>query len=412
MTLLSDRMQWPYPDIDEDPWYETFQGLIAQQDASGYAAREDRHLIISTAASVSFTASTGVLGWTAGIDLVNAISGHILTIPTGSITLNDGQLAYLVLVRSPLSNANVTLTVASSVPNTNDALAFCVRRGASVYLIRGCRINDGQSINPFDGGGGGGGGGGVATALQTATTQVGVSSSVAPSNGQVLVASTSTAAAWTSLNLDMIAAGFTISSFGGPSSPVEVGATVSNPAFTASYNRTPAGASMNDGSGAVALTSSFTSFAYGTTPLPSTNYTITTPNTSKTWTLQAHEAGGPTKSATVSVSWQARGFFDVKTPPGSLNAAFIATLTGSALEPGFARTIAFGAGSGTKKLYYAFPSSFGTPSTFVDTSTGFAVPFSRVATSISVTNGNSVTLNYDIWASDNFLTSAVNIQVS
>jgi hypothetical protein len=146
---ITDRMQWPYPEEDADPWFDDFQAFATQVDASGYASREDRHLILSSTATFSFVASSGALTWSAGIDFVNMITGHVLTIPAGSVVLSDGQMAYLVLTRSPLTNMNVTLTVATSVPNTNDALVFCIRRASSVYFIRGNSITDGQVINPF-----------------------------------------------------------------------------------------------------------------------------------------------------------------------------------------------------------------------------------------------------------------------
>lgn len=220
--------------------------------------------------------------------------------------------------------------------------------------------------------------------------------------------------AWVTLTQDDIQPGFS-ASLSNPSTPVEVGATVTDPSFTASYSHSAAAATLNDGAGAIALTTPFTAFAYdGSGPLPARTYTKTTVNGSVTWTLSATDSNSVNKTATATVTWEARAYFDAATPPGSLDASFITSLTGNALEAGFARTISFGAGGGTKKLYYAFPASFGAPSRFIDVNSGFAVPFSKVASAVALTNTHGVVISggYDIWASDQFLDAAVTVQVS
>lgn len=218
---------------------------------------------------------------------------------------------------------------------------------------------------------------------------------------------------WRRLTQDMLLPGFTATLTPSFSLTREVGSTLVQPAFTASYNRPAASATLNDGTGAIPLTLPATAFAYdGSDTLPVTNYTKSVVGQTVTWTLSAFETGGPAKTSSVTATWRPLVFFDVAVPPGVFDEAFIESLTGTALAAGFARTIAFGAGSGTKKLYYAFPSSFGTPSAFIDQSTSFPVPFTKVASGVSVTNAFGVTLGYDVWESDNFLVAAVTIVVS
>lgn len=219
--------------------------------------------------------------------------------------------------------------------------------------------------------------------------------------------------AWVTLTQDMISPAFTVS-LSGPSTPVEVGATITNPQFTDSHNQTPVTASLQDNTDTQSIIpATLTALGYGgaANTFPARSYQVTSVNGTRTWTYSATNSGGVTKTANYTVTWEARVYFDVATP-GTYNAAFITALTGSALATGFARTIAFGAGGGTKNLYYAFPTSFGAPTTFKDTQTGFGVPFSKVASSVSVTNANGVAINYDLWASDNALINAVTVQVS
>ena len=219
---------------------------------------------------------------------------------------------------------------------------------------------------------------------------------------------------WVTLTADMIAPAFGIISFNGPSSPVELGVSVTDPAFTAAYNQVPASATLDDGSGALSLTTPFTAFAYdGSGPLPARGYQFSTINHTVSWTLHAINSGGNSSSAGVSVQWQARAYFGIAIP-ASIDAAFITGLGANALGASLGRTISYGAPGGTKKLYYAFPAAFGAPSQFKDTGTGFGIPFSKVASAVAVTNTHGVVVpgGYDVWASDNFLSAAVNVQVS
>lgn len=211
----------------------------------------------------------------------------------------------------------------------------------------------------------------------------------------------------TRLTQDDIDAGFSISSFAGAgtyAATKEVGDSIINPSFTASYSALPASATINDGDGALALSSPFTAFAYSGGNAKT--YTKTVVAAFVTWLLSAIQS--VTDTASVTATWLPRVFYGVAVP-GTLNEAFIEALASSALGSGFARTIVYPDAGGTKKLYYAFPASFGTPSTF--TSGGFSVPFSLVAT-VTVTNSFGVALSYSLWASDNILNAAFTVVIS
>lgn len=212
------------------------------------------------------------------------------------------------------------------------------------------------------------------------------------------------------LTQDDIQPGFSIAGFAGGGSYVsvkELGDTLVNPSFTASYSRLPQTVTIDDGSGPISLSSPFTSFAYSGGHAKS--YTKTTINDFVNWLLTAVQ--GTSKTANVRTTWEPRAFFDAAIP-GTFNAAFISALTGQALEGSFGRTIAFGNPGGTKKLYYAFPTAFGAPTHFIDTSTGFDFGFVKVASAVSVTNGFGIVTTYDVWASVNFVNNPTTIAVS
>lgn len=207
------------------------------------------------------------------------------------------------------------------------------------------------------------------------------------------------------LTQDDILPGFTITSFAGGSS-VEVGATVTNPAFTASYSSTPTSASITntDAIGSpLTLTTPFTS---GTVTGAFTHTTTT----STTFTLNATQ--GVTKTTTSAINWQPRTFAGAGTP-----GATGATATGTtAVLVGATGTLA-SAGLNNQTTYAATPSAqkvyilmTGGSHTFKDAATGFSFAF-NTPTSISFVNANGSTVAMFLYESTNTLTGTFSIQV-
>jgi len=142
-------MQWPYPSRDQDPWYQLFDSLVIAQDASGYAAREDRQIIMGGGGDISFDAGTGLVTWTAVLEFYSLIAGFKISVAAGSATLEDGEVLYTNLTRSPTQNQGVSTAVANQVPNTDSAIAIAVRDGTAVYWRHGFRIADGETVSVF-----------------------------------------------------------------------------------------------------------------------------------------------------------------------------------------------------------------------------------------------------------------------
>ena len=95
-------------------------------------------------------------------------------------------------------------------------------------------------------------------------------------------------------------------------------------------------------------------------------------------------------------------------PDGLSSEADIEGLANSALASSRGRTFTVTAGSG-EHIYYAFPSSYGTPTFFVG---GFEGGFELEASAVSVTNVNGVTQNYDLWKSTNANLGTTTVQVT
>lgn len=149
----TNKMLWPFPSKDSDPWFDGFESMTAAMDASAYSSREDRSILIDGGGTVSFTASTGSLTWSSAIVFLSPIAGFKLSLPAGAATLLDGQCLYVNLTRSPTGNISLAGLVAGSVPNTDSAMLLAIRDGSAVYFRNGAQIQDGQSKTLFSSGG-------------------------------------------------------------------------------------------------------------------------------------------------------------------------------------------------------------------------------------------------------------------
>ena len=112
-----------------------------------------------------------------------------------------------------------------------------------------------------------------------------------------------------------------IISFTGPANEVEIGTTLTTPAFTASYKTTPTTATLSDDvpNGNQDVTGTPTGFS------SVNNYTDTVPNDSVTWTLDANDANS-TGQRTLTTVWRARLFIGWTTDPGPYDEADILAL--------------------------------------------------------------------------------------
>ncbi len=171
---------------------------------------------------------------------------------------------------------------------------------------------------------------------------------------------------------------------------IEVGSTIIDPHFTASYNNTPTNVTIQDnqGTGIVNVTGTPTSFAYTAT------YTENAYGITVTWSLNATDGTG-SDNASDATEWVQLVYWGVGAPGGSTE-AFIEALANSALATTRNRTFTV-TPSSTQKIYYAYRNAYGTATFTVG---GFSGGFNS-GTVISVTNAHGFTENYRLYESDN-----------
>lgn len=164
----SPRMRWPYPSEGTDPWYDSFVALVNASDASAYAAFETQAITVSGGGYFTFNASTGSLSWEFDLQINNAVVGVPQYIDSGPITLQDGQFAYVNLIRGALPDyPYLPLKTAFTLPNTdyNSVLLLWQRIGPRIYFRNGAILQDGGTAAVFQENSGGGGGSGTVTSV-------------------------------------------------------------------------------------------------------------------------------------------------------------------------------------------------------------------------------------------------------
>jgi hypothetical protein len=148
-------MSFPYPSENQDPWYQAFQDFVSALDASTYAAREDRHIILGGGGTFSFDASADTLDFDADLEIYSPIKGLRFTVAPTTVSLPDGSCFYVDLVRAPLASQVLVAQSANTVPSSDTAYIIAVRSGNSVYFRHGLELPTGSSRQIFAGGGGG-----------------------------------------------------------------------------------------------------------------------------------------------------------------------------------------------------------------------------------------------------------------
>lgn len=147
------RLLLPYPDQNSNPFFAVFQAMVLAIDASLYTPREDRNILIFGGGTMSFSASSGVLTWSAPVNLFASVTGHNWIIPTGNVVLQDGELFYITVARAPQSNTTYTPKVGAFTPNQpngDNQILIGLRVGSVVHFRDGFTIASGQSLVVFD----------------------------------------------------------------------------------------------------------------------------------------------------------------------------------------------------------------------------------------------------------------------
>ncbi len=281
-------------------------------------------------------------------------------------------------------------TITSTAPTLNQVLTW-----------------NGVAWTPLDPTGGGGGGisfGGDLSGTSTSQTVIRLQGrnllSTAPSTHQTISWNGS---AWAPLTLaiDDFDVAFVIVTFVAPTIR-EVGQTIINPGFTASYSSAPTALTLFDSDNATPVSVIGTPNSFNSTHA----FVKNTFNAVVTFTLTATK-NSVVKTTTSTINWGQKNYWGIGTA-GLTTAADIQGLASSAIALTKSTTFQVTAGS-TDKIYFAHRTGYGTATFSVG---GVVGGFRTVATNISVTNAYSFVENYTLYESDNVNLGTITVTVS
>jgi len=163
MPKQTRLMGFTFPAPNEEPFQEPFEEGMRQQDVSAYANSENGNLIWSGGGTVSWNSGTGILTWTADINITGMSTGpRFAVLEAGSVSLEDGEVAYFIMPRLLVADVIVELMRSGRIFSTgaklHDLRLFAVRIGNIVYFGDGSSIQNGESGAIFGSGLGGAGG--------------------------------------------------------------------------------------------------------------------------------------------------------------------------------------------------------------------------------------------------------------
>ena len=356
----------------------------------------------------------------------------ITACPNASITANS--TTGCAIVTTGVVGASVNLTsrftgvVAPRFPAGPDAFGYLdievsptpAIPGSRYYntststTLQGLRLWDGKQWTGVGGIAGGAAGGDLAgTYPNPSVVKLNGNpvTNTAPTNTSMTPVWNGAAYSARQLSLDDLTPAFAINSFSGGQT-VEIGASVVNPAFTASYSYTPNTAAITNTDNISSPTNLISPFTSGT--VAGTFFKTT--QTSTTFTLTATAA--TTKTATQTIAWSPRVFGGV-----GLAAATSATASGTnAILSGGSGTLSnaglsnsqvnqiFGPYSpANQKIYLLILGNSHT--NIVDNLTGFAMPF-NTPTPVTFTNQNGSTVAMYLYESTNLLSGTFSPKVA
>ena len=175
-----------------------------------------------------------------------------------------------------------------------------------------------------------------------------------------------------------------INSFSANPSVALKGSTVNSVTLSWSLNKNPktqtlAGATVDATLRSKTITGTFTSYT--------------------SWALKVTDEKNAAANSNASISFYNKVFYGVANAPTAYNKAFIDGLANNALKGDHNVSNKIFTTGANQYMYYAAPSSYGTP-TFYDHASKFNGGFVKVAT-FSYTNSAGYAENYDVWKSNN-----------
>lgn len=150
MAETTQSVGHPYPSRREDPYYDSLEQFFESVDAEHFANRDQWNISLLPTGYISVDGA-GVVEWNDDIVIQHGSSGYRGVIPPNAgagVSLDDGDIAWMDLIRAPQGEYEPEVTVsAGDVPNSDSAVAFMWRLGSLVWVRQVGVLSLGQSIS-------------------------------------------------------------------------------------------------------------------------------------------------------------------------------------------------------------------------------------------------------------------------
>lgn len=140
MAEYSTFLRIPYPEENQDPFWDTWKSFVQELDKHVYMAKVKSNLMLLGGGTVTFDSGTGVLEWTEDFTIPYLETGYKLVVSYGptdgfrQATLSDGEILYVEIPYAMAQDVTVQCYVASTLDGASDKWVLGVRSGDHFYF--------------------------------------------------------------------------------------------------------------------------------------------------------------------------------------------------------------------------------------------------------------------------------------
>jgi hypothetical protein len=132
-------LQFDKPTEEQEPWWDFRDALDDAFDRAIYSVLEMENTVLVGGGTLAFDGTN--FSWNAALELLNLVTGIVITIPAGSIAVPDGTILYVSVARPLTANVPAApILTANTLSADFSKQWFAVRRGAHVYLLNGTKV--------------------------------------------------------------------------------------------------------------------------------------------------------------------------------------------------------------------------------------------------------------------------------
>lgn len=147
------RLSLQFPDDGEDPYFVKIKSFFESLDSFIFANMSDRNLVLRGGGTISFNSATNVVTWGSALELVDYVSGLLITISASSLSIADGEAAFIDTSRALSASVIATLTSAPSVGVGSGKIVVFARNGSKIIFRNGVVLDAGFSGAIIENGG-------------------------------------------------------------------------------------------------------------------------------------------------------------------------------------------------------------------------------------------------------------------